>query len=164
MLMTYERLFLHFSGRINRQLFWFGVLTLALVEINFLLLMSYILGLSITDFLMETRTSQLVLLSASMLILLPGLAVTIKRLHDRGLSGWWGGVLYLLQFLLSIQPFYGRIFQPGTFDWFFLNLPLFLFVPLAIWLIIEIGFLPGQRRRNRYGDEPLAGMGALANG
>ena len=164
MLMNYEHLFLHFSGRINRQHFWFGVLVLALVEINFLLLMSYILGLTITDFVMETRTSQLVALSAFMLILFPGLAVTIKRLHDRGLSGWWGGLLYLLQFQISIQTFYGRVFRPGSIDWFFLNLPLFLFVPLAIWLIIEIGFLPGQRKQNRYGDEPMAGMGALANG
>ncbi len=162
--MTYERLFLRFSGRISRQYFWFGIVVLTLVEINFLLFMYYLLGLSASDFWKETRTSQLVMLCTFMLVLVPGLAVTIKRLHDRGLSGWWGGLLYLLQFQIMLQPFLGGIFRAGTVEWIFLNLPVFLFVPLAIWLFIELGFMRGQRKRNRYGDDPLMGLEALANG
>ena len=162
--MTYERLFLHFTGRINRQYFWFGVLVLALVEINFILLMSYVLGIRFSDFAIGTRTSQLVMIGAFMLLLLPGLSLSVKRLHDRGLSGWWAALLYLLQFLISIQPFFGQIYQPGSFEWVLLNMPLFLFLPLAVWLIIELGFLRGQRKRNRYGDDPLAGLEAMVNG
>jgi uncharacterized membrane protein YhaH (DUF805 family) len=60
-----------------------------------------------------------------LLLLWPSLAALIKRLHDRGKSGWF--------VLIGLIPILGQI-----------------------WLLIEIGFLPGQRGDNRYGPDPLA--------
>ena len=116
--MIYERLFFGFRGRIGRGQFWLGMLVLILVEINFVLLMAFVIGLKPIDFWNETRQVQLVLLSAFLLILIPSLSVGIKRLHDRGISGWWYGLLHLLIFQLHLQPFYGRVLTPGTLEWF----------------------------------------------
>ena len=163
MLMTYERLFFSFSGRIGRGHFWLGSLVLMLVEINYLILMAFVLELKAIDFWNETRTAQLVMLSAFLLVLVPGLAVGIKRLHDRDIPGWWYGLFHLLIFQVHIQPFYGRILQPGSLEWLVLNLPLFVAGILAIWLLIELGVLRGKRGRNRYGDDPKVGLEMRVN-
>ena len=162
--MTYEQLFLAFSGRIGRGYFWMGTAMLILVELNFLLVMGFILDLEPIDFWNETRAAQLVVLGGFLLVLVPSLALGIKRLHDRGLSGWWHGLLYLLLFQVHIQPFYGRILQPGSVEWFVLNLPLFLSGILAVWLYFEMGVLRGERKKNRYGNEPMVAVRTLVNG
>ncbi len=53
----------------------------------------------------------------------PWLAVNVKRLHDRGKSGWF--------LLILLIPVLG-----------------------ALWLIVEVWFLPGQRGANRFGPDP----------
>ncbi len=74
-------------------------------------------------------------------------AVTVKRLHDRGRAAWW----YLL---------YG-IAPPGLFiaaTYFYttnvLALASMLYVLSfagLIWVIVELGFLPGTAGPNRFG-------------
>lgn len=54
----------------------------------------------------------------SLVVLIPGLAVTVRRLHDTGRSGWW----VLLFFLPLIGPLVLLIFalldsQPGSNRW-----------------------------------------------
>ena len=56
------------------------------------------------------------------------LATSVKRLHDRGRSGWW----LLLMFVLS-----------------------FIIVG-GIWQLIECGILEGQQGPNKYGSDPRA--------
>jgi uncharacterized membrane protein YhaH (DUF805 family) len=71
-----------FSGRARRQEFWMFVL------VNFVI--SLVLG--IIDAVIGTRTdSGLGLLGAgySLAVLIPSIAVAIRRLHDTGRSGWW---------------------------------------------------------------------------
>jgi len=153
--MTYEHLFFSFSGRIGRGTFWLGSIILALVQANYLIFMGFVLKLSPLDFWNETRSAQLVVLSAFLLLLAPSLCLGIKRLHDRGISGWWYGLLQLLVFQVHIQPFYGRVLNPGSFEWFALNLPLFAALIVALWLVVEMGFRRGEVGKNRYGDDPL---------
>ena len=162
--MTYEKLFLAFSGRIDRGYFWMGTTMLILVELNFLIIMGFILDLQPIDFWNETRAAQLVVLAGFLLVMVPSLALGIKRLHDRGLSGWWYGSFYLLLFQVYLQPFYGRILQLGSPEWFILNLPIFLAGVLAVWLYFEMGVMRGERKKNRYGNEPSAGVRTLVNG
>jgi uncharacterized membrane protein YhaH (DUF805 family) len=57
-------------------------------------------------------------------------AVTVRRLHDRGLSGWW----YLLNILLGFIPYIGSICA-------------------AIFFII-VGLLDSQPFANEYGENP----------
>jgi len=76
------------------------------------------------------------------------LATSIKRLHDRDRSGWW------------IVPF---LFIPGLYNQFadrlpdsYWVLPLALIVAvLLLWGCIEMFFLSGSRKTNRFGPNPL---------
>ena len=66
--------------------------------------------------------------------IIPNIAVTIRRLHDRDMSGWW----YLGFIVASIIPF--------------VNL-------LASIAFLVLMLLPGTRGPNRYGEDPKAPAG-----
>jgi uncharacterized membrane protein YhaH (DUF805 family) len=61
--------------------------------------------------------------------IIPSIAVTVRRLHDRDMSGWW----YLGMVVLSMLPIVG------------------ILVSLAF---LVITFLPGTHGPNRFGEDP----------
>ena len=75
-------------------------------------------------------------------------ATSVKRLHDRGRSGWW------------IVPFY---IVPGLYKQFAERLPdSYWVLPLALiacvlffWGLIELYFLRGTKWTNQFGPDPL---------
>ena len=71
--MDWKHLFLDFSGRINRKPFWIGMVILFLVN----LVVSQVLG------------GLLLQLVVWVVFIYPSIAVSVKRCHDRGKSGWW---------------------------------------------------------------------------
>jgi uncharacterized membrane protein YhaH (DUF805 family) len=91
--------YFHFSGRSSRSAYWWWWL--------FSLIVTFVAGF--LDLYLGTPTSgdrpnsSLGTLSTICVLLLfiPGLAVTIRRLHDSGLSGWW--------VLIAPIPFAGLI-------------------------------------------------------
>lgn len=79
-----------FSGRATRSEYWYVVL------------FGYLLALLIVLLGMMVDSPELIIgLSSvlSLILLLPGLAVCIRRLHDTGRSGWW--------YLLVLIPYIG---------------------------------------------------------
>lgn len=71
-----------FSGRARRSEYWFWVLFYVIVQAI----------ASIIDNILGTRNSSgtgLVTTIASLALLVPWLAVSARRLHDTGRSGWW---------------------------------------------------------------------------
>ncbi|MEL6541766.1 MAG: DUF805 domain-containing protein [Pseudomonadota bacterium] len=62
-------------------------------------------------------------------VLIPNIAVTVRRLHDRNMSGWW----YLGFIIAGMLPFVGF---------------------LASLAFIVILFLPGNDGPNRFGPDP----------
>ena len=72
-----------FSGRAQRSEYWWFALFAWLVTIAAL----------IVDGILDT--TYLVQVLAVLALLLPSIAVTIRRLHDTGRSGWW----YLIGFI-----------------------------------------------------------------
>jgi len=97
-----------FGGRARRKEYWYFVL------FNFLI--SLILGF-IDGLLGLTLEGGLGVLGGiySLAVLIPGIAVTIRRLHDTGRSGWW----LLLVFIPLVGPIILIVFlvggsQPGT--------------------------------------------------
>lgn len=62
-------------------------------------------------------------------ILVPSIAVTVRRLHDRDMSGWW----YLGLSLAGLIPFIGFIASIG---------------------FLVLMFLPGTQGSNRFGPDP----------
>lgn len=70
-----------FSGRSRRKEYWFFYLFNLLISI----------GLAILDGVLGLGGGSFGLLSTlyALAVLIPGLAVTVRRLHDTGKSGWW---------------------------------------------------------------------------
>lgn len=65
-----------FSGRARRSEYWWFALFTAMVAIV----------AAVLDVALHTPAAVLVL---DLALLLPSLAVTVRRLHDTGRSGWW---------------------------------------------------------------------------
>ena len=69
-------------------------------------------------------------------LLFSGACILCRRLHDRGRSGWWAG-LVLLALVMAWPLPHGL-----------LRIVLVLVLAAAF---VELGLLPGQRRFNRFG-------------
>ena len=87
-----------FQGRSTRTEFWYW--TLFILIVNGLLLCGLISGISIAD---ETQIGIFGVAYSlfNLVTLLPSLAVTIRRLHDTGKSGW--------NFLIALIPIIGAL-------------------------------------------------------
>lgn len=110
MLMPLRR-YAEFSGRSRRKEYWSFVLLNALIGIfvGLVFLVGYYADMSQTE--MDTYLMPVVYLAClySLAAAIPGVAVTIRRLHDTDRSGWnilWGlvplfGALLLLVYYIS---------------------------------------------------------------
>ena len=159
-----------FDGRINRAKYWLaGVIIVCWMIVLMLLLyvpVGYLFGwpedlnfsleniFAIVDpksfqELSRANISAIVVNVVTMpLFLWVFLATSIKRLHDRDMSGWW------------IIPFFAI---PGIYHQFtdrlhhtlllgFVTWPI---TACYLWGIVELYFLPGTRWTNRFGPNPL---------
>lgn len=85
----------------------------------------------------------------------PSFAVTIKRFHDHGMTGFWilghsllGGVA-IVSGVMALGPVVADMQGDGA--------ALLIFVPSllgVLWLSSLVYLLPGSRSANAYGDEP----------
>lgn len=82
-----------FQGRSSRSEYWWWVLFVAILSFC-IGIIEGILGFSMT----AVRTTSGIL---SLVLLLPGLGLSVRRLHDIGKSGWW--------ILLGFIPVVGAI-------------------------------------------------------
>jgi uncharacterized membrane protein YhaH (DUF805 family) len=85
-------------------------------------------------------------------VIVAGLAITIKRLHDRDKSGWWALLFFVAPALLSAAGMaLGSSLGLGA--------SLFSLVSLAIsiWAFVELGCLRGTQGPNQFGQDPLEG-------
>jgi uncharacterized membrane protein YhaH (DUF805 family) len=90
--------------------------------------------------------------AGSVLLLWVFFATSVKRLHDRDKSGWW-----MIPFLV-LPAYYNRFAEwlPDVFVfdlWFALSA-----FALGIWGLVELYFLKGSRKTNRFGPDPLAAV------
>ena len=83
--MRLVKLFTSFEGRIGRQSYWVGSLTLLAIG-SFAALLDYSLGTTDGDY-------GIISVVTSVGILYSSLALTTKRWHDRDKSGWWTLIL-----------------------------------------------------------------------
>lgn len=105
----------------------------------------------------------------SLALFLPGLAVSVRRLHDTSRSAtllvaYWGGYLFfagmMCLLLLNIETVVERFSSPYGISGWVIGLACFygmmfrmmaFMVAYLVWLC-----LPGYEGRNRYGADPLA--------
>lgn len=106
----------------------------------------------------------------TLLMFWPGLAGSVKRLHDRDRSGWWIGFFYLMLpvfIALSFLTMFGaatagaEVAGPMIVGF---GLFLIVFGIYALWMIVETGFLRGTMGPNRFGPDPLMPAGAQYQG
>ena len=81
-----------FSGRARRKEYWMFYLFNMLIPIPLAIIDIFVFNAAETGILVLTIIYGLV-------VAIPGLAVTVRRLHDTGRSGWW--------IFISAVPFVG---------------------------------------------------------
>lgn len=92
------RNYANFKGRTNRYAYWMFVLFASLIGILFTIL-SFLILFVIDDFQQGALSFlPIPLLLYELLLFIPGLAITVRRLHDTGHSGW----ILLFVFLLPL--------------------------------------------------------------
>lgn len=139
MLMPLRR-YAEFSGRSRRKEYWMFSLMLMIVY-------SVLAGLMISggliaamDGVNDPELGPTFWLGAglavlvSLAIIVPSVAVTIRRLHDRDMSGWW----YLGIIIAGAIPFVGPLVNIG---------------------FLVLMCLPGTPGPNRFGDDPKNSVG-----
>ena len=139
-----------FTGRLNRARFWLANIVLFVVSLVFAPISSLSWMLTATS---PLSVAALVLVSlANLSVLFAGLAVVIKRLHDRDKSGWWLLLFYLVPLILLTIAHYTDPTGTGAVE---VRLILVLAcLSIWIWFLVEVGFLRGTTGPNRLRPRP----------
>jgi uncharacterized membrane protein YhaH (DUF805 family) len=157
--MDWTALLFSFNGRINRGKYWLAVLIYMVVWTAFFISIFVWLGrFDVNDLWSFAGKGLLISLVGLILLVLgiwSGLAVGVKRLHDRDKSGWW-----ILLFWLGPSILGGwQTSAPDLGGGFVLSLAA---TAIAIWAFVELGCLRGTPGPNQYGPDPLGASPAFA--
>lgn len=133
----YQLLFL-FKGRLNRKGFWQGI------GIAFALLFILASLFPMQQLLSQKHTALFPLLGLGIVFWI-FVAVAIKRLHDRGRSGW--------AVLMAFLPILCYVVAPPTGS--FMNWALARFLPIFITtlLFLDWGIFKGKCEPNKFGEK-----------
>ncbi len=176
--MTCLRKYADFTGRATRAEFWWWCLAIFLVSMAlniFQFLLALISLVPLLGFLgLFSIIFNLLGLALSLGTILPNLAVTARRLHDIGRSGWWILVWFAAYFSAAIPLIVGLIlgFVALEFDrfiwdrgWesFYLWAPVIVGAAISLlaglglttWIIIWL-VKQGQTGPNQHGPDPRA--------
>jgi uncharacterized membrane protein YhaH (DUF805 family) len=136
-----------FKGRASRKRYW--LLTLAY-------LLTYMLGCALfvtLAIVVDAKTSDAITpVIAGVVVLLiiilawASSAIAVRRLHDRGKTGYWLLLYYAAPAVISANAGLdaaGLIF-------------LAISLALAIWALIDLGILRGEVGSNAFGADPLS--------
>lgn len=143
-----------FSGRAPRAEYWWFTLAMVIASIV-ISIVENIVGLD-GMFLTYGPLGLLLLLA----VIVPSLAVTVRRLHDTNRRGWWILVAVIPYFILGIfasgavaSGSVGAMAGVGLFG-------LVAFAGAVVLLVLMV--LPGTKGDNNYGPDPYAGGAAAA--
>lgn len=125
---VYINNYANFSGRARRSEYWYSFL------VHMLMLVFVVLLYGIFEFTVLDKFSLLIAMIYVLLSVLPTIAVSVRRLHDTGRSGWW--------YLLGVIPIINYI---GG-------------IVLLVFYCIE-----GDRGSNEYGPDPKANKDLISN-
>lgn len=149
-------LFTTFDGRINRQKFWLGSIALIVVGLIAGIVLGLLFGTNITAIGWASIVLYLVLLY-------PGLALTIKRLHDRDKPALpWVAIFFGPSLLFQFMQVTGIGFSAVSVQGTTMLVPDMLggavslvTIVIGIWALVELGFLKGTSGPNQFGPDPL---------
>jgi len=147
--MNFGQLFFGFKGRINRGKYWLAILIFVIVGL--------VMG-TISYIADQALPAQLLSIIVNIGLFISGLAVGIKRLHDRDKSGWWLLLFYLLPSLLfgaGAGLFIYGIGEEAASGVIGGGVLYVLGLAALIWAIVELGCLRGTLGPNQFGPDPL---------
>ena len=156
------RKYADFTGRATRAEYWWWVLFTSIASIGFGLIDG-----SISSFTREFSFSPFQAVFG-LATLLPGLAVTARRLHDIGKSGWWLLAWYGIPILVWSIPvilfIVGLAFAFANDEWDLLAFvpaivaslaALAITIAILVWAIVWMA-RQGETGPNRFGPDPRA--------
>ncbi|EGR0746788.1 DUF805 domain-containing protein [Vibrio parahaemolyticus] len=139
--MSTKELLFSFHGRIDRKTYWIWNVIYYISIIGF--------GAGISK--LFPAFSYLLLPIFLLVLLIPDLAITTKRWHDRDKSIYWLGLNIPLVIGRIATPMTSLMAQePSTPQLFIASISLIC----GLWILIECGFLKGTSGPNKYGPEP----------
>jgi len=139
--MSLKELLFSFHGRIGRKTYWTWNV------VYYLMIVGFALGMNV----LFPSMAHLILPVFLLVVLIPDLAITAKRWHDRGKSSWW--------LLLNIPLVIGRMTMPvgdpsqGAQPTMLQAVSSMAALICGLWILVECGFLKGTDGENQYGPE-----------
>jgi len=143
------RAFVGFEGRIGRLTYFLCWLPLIALTFAMAVALIGIYGVDFGKTPAETRILMLWSLAIELVLLYPTLTITIKRLHDLDLSGWWSVAFWLPSAVNHASTLTGRPTMLG------MALEL-LDSGVVVIMWIALCLIPGTRAANRFGPSPFA--------
>ena len=152
------RLFFSFKGRSNRLQYWGGGLAVNIVSWTVMSMMGGVLVQikSSSDVLGSLAGLGLVLVPLSLLTWWCTQALQIKRMHDRGRSGWMSLLMFapLIPIIATLVNLGAARADPQTAT-VAIAPYVGLFLLIGFGFFIDLGCLPGVSGPNRFGDPPV---------
>ena len=149
------RNYVNFRGRAQRSEFWWFVLFSIVVSVILSMLASVARPLEVLEFIFF------------LVVLLPSLAVTARRLHDANRTAWWM-LLYLIPilgftvlvtlFLVVLGMDVLEPWETNDVEWGILGIIFLIWFlgSIAAWIVLLVfQIMPGTVGPNRYGPDPL---------
>lgn len=141
--MNLLRMLFDFRGRINRAKFWLTAL------IWFVLFVLIIAAAAARG---SMGSGSWLEVASYAVMMVSGIAVGIKRMHDRDKSAWWLLLFYGIPFPLSLVTA-----AVGPHDMSIVSIVLqAVGVGVSLWALVELGMIRGTIGANRFGPDPLA--------
>jgi uncharacterized membrane protein YhaH (DUF805 family) len=154
-----------FSGRSRRMEYWMWVLFIILLEVAFWVLLMMVGGAAMMSgdprSALAAGGGMMIIAALFSLVwlalLIPGIAVAVRRLHDTNRTGWWllaplAG--YCIAFLGAAMAASG-----SSMGGLLATLGMIIAFGLGLTLLVFM-FLEGTKGPNRYGPDPKGGVDA----
>ena len=136
--MTLKEKLLSFEGRLRRRDYWLLSLGMGVVLLGLRVVVDELAHMSIKD----PRLGLMGLLFAW-----PITAVMVKRLHDRGRSGWLAAIVWFPTLYRDLAAYWPLLF-PLKFPFSAME------TAISLWCLVYFGFLDGTSGFNKYGPSP----------
>lgn len=144
----------NFNGRARRSEYWYFALANIIIGV-ILMILDNVLGLKIGS--SDTGILNTVY---SLAVLVPGLAVATRRLHDIGKSGWILVITYIIIIISattliinSLSMLAGVAGGEPAFGLTTMIIPILVMLAVSIYMLV-LFCKDGERGENQYGQNP----------
>jgi uncharacterized membrane protein YhaH (DUF805 family) len=148
-----------FSGRANRMDYWLVSIGLSFLQVLITLLAGLMIGMLALSWLppdQEQIAAGVFGLIVQLLFFWPITAVSVRRSHDRNMSGWWYGAsaLFVLGTVVVAVALQLLGVPEGENEALIFDALNLAQIAISLVFLVILGFLPGTPGTNRFGPSP----------